>query len=75
MAREAIHQAALDRVRGEIASMRNPDDLKHISQILFSELTNLGVPFIRCGVFIVDEPENECTCVFIHAGRAIVRRF
>ena len=27
LAREAMHQAALDRVRGEIASMRNPEDL------------------------------------------------
>ncbi|MGB7787120.1 MAG: ATP-binding protein [Salinimicrobium sp.] len=59
LAREAMHQAALDRVRGEIASMRNPDDLKHISQIVFSELTSLGVPFIRCGVFIVDESESK----------------
>ena len=59
LAREVIHQAALDRVRGEIASMRNPDDLKHISQIIFSELTTLGVPFIRCGVFIVDEPTRN----------------
>ena len=58
LAREAMHQAALDRVRGEIASMRNPDDLKHISQIVFSELTTLGVPFIRCGVFIIDEPKS-----------------
>ena len=39
--------------------MRNPDDLKHISQIVFSELTSLGVPFIRCGVFIVDEPKSK----------------
>ena len=59
LAREATHQAALDRVRGEIASMRNPDDLKHISQIVFSELTTLGVPFIRCGVFIVDEAKSK----------------
>ena len=59
LAREATHQAALDRVRGEIASMRNPDDLKHISQIVFSELTTLEVPFIRCGVFIIDETKSK----------------
>ena len=59
LAREATHQAALDRVRGEIASMRNPDDLQHISQIVFSELTTLGVPFIRCGVFIIEEPKSK----------------
>lgn len=61
LAREATHQAALDRVRGEIATMRNPEDLKHISQIVFSELTALGVPFIRCGVFIIDEPKSKAS--------------
>jgi serine phosphatase RsbU (regulator of sigma subunit) len=54
-AREAIKQASLDRVRGQIASMRSTEDLKHITPLIWSELTNLDVPFIRCGIFIVDE--------------------
>lgn len=51
--REAIKQSSLDRIRGEIASMRSAADLERITPLFWSELTHLGVPFIRCGVFIV----------------------
>ncbi len=54
-AREAIQSASLDRVRAEIASMRTTDDLQRITPLVWRELTTLGVPFIRCGVFIMDE--------------------
>ncbi len=54
-AREAIKQASLDRVRGEIASMRTKDDLNRITPLIWKELNTLGVPFIRCGVFIMNE--------------------
>jgi len=52
---EAVRRASLDRVRAEIASMRTVDDLKRITPIIWHELTALGVPFVRCGVFIIDE--------------------
>jgi len=55
-AREATRQASLDRVRGQIASMRSTDDLNRITPLVWNELTTMGVPFIRCGVFIIDEP-------------------
>jgi hypothetical protein len=54
-AREAIKQASLDRVRAEIASMRTTGDLERITPLIWNELTILGVPFIRCGVFIMDD--------------------
>ena len=54
-AREAVKQAALDRVRAEIASMRTVNDLDRITPLIWNELTVLGIPFIRCGVFIMDE--------------------
>jgi signal transduction histidine kinase len=54
-AREAVKQASLDRVRGEIASMRTKDDLNRITPLMWKELTALDVPFIRCGVFIMNE--------------------
>ncbi len=57
-AREAIKQASLDRVRGEIASMRSAADLQRIIPLVWDELKLLGVPFIRCGVFIVHETEG-----------------
>jgi signal transduction histidine kinase len=55
-AREATKQASLDRVRGQIASMRSTDDLNRITPLLWNELITIGVPFSRCGVFIIDEP-------------------
>ncbi len=57
-AREATKQASLDRVRGVIASMRSAADLDLITPLIFKELTILGVPFIRCGVFIIDEKQE-----------------
>jgi len=57
--REAVKQASMDRVRAEIASMRAPADLEKIIPLLWRELTVLGVPFIRCGVFIMDNPVEQ----------------
>ena len=57
-AREAVKQSSLDRVRGEVSSMRTKDDLNRITPLVWKELNTLGVPFIRCGVFIIDEKEN-----------------
>jgi hypothetical protein len=51
---EAVRRASLDRVRAEIASMRTVDDLQRITPIIWHELTSLGVPFVRCGVFIIE---------------------
>lgn len=56
--REAIKQASIDRVRAEIASMRSPKDLERITPLVWKELTVLGVPFFRCGVFIIKEEEE-----------------
>ncbi len=57
-AREAVKQAALDRIRAEIASMRSKEDLERITPLIWRELTTLEVPFFRCGVFIMDEAEQ-----------------
>jgi signal transduction histidine kinase len=62
--KEAIKQASLDRVRAEIASMRTPEDLQHITPLIWRELRSLGVPFFRCGVFIMDEP-NETVHMYL----------
>lgn len=58
-AKEAIKQASLDRVRGEIASMRSTEDLQRITPLVFNELSTLGVSFIRCGVFILNEQQKR----------------
>ncbi len=56
--REVMKKAALDRVRAEIASMRTTGDLERITPLVWRELIALGVPFFRCGVFIVSEDEQ-----------------
>ncbi len=56
---ETVKQASLDRVRGEVASMRSKDDLSKITPLVWRELTTLKVPFIRCGVFIIDEEDGS----------------
>jgi len=72
IAKDAIRQASLDRVRAEIASMRTTEDLDRITPLVWSELTTLGIPFVRCGVFIMDEQQNEVhTFLSTPDGRAI----
>ncbi len=56
--REALQQRSLDRVRAEVASMRTAHDLQHITPLIWQVLVNLGVEFVRCGIFIVDESEK-----------------
>jgi signal transduction histidine kinase len=58
-AREAVKRASLDRVRGQIASMRSTRDLEQITPLIWNELQILDVPFFRCGVLIVDEAQQE----------------
>jgi signal transduction histidine kinase len=57
-ARAALRQASLDRVRADISTMRSAGDLDRITPLIFQELTVLGVPFIRCGVFIIQEKQK-----------------
>ncbi|HVG41657.1 MAG TPA: cell division protein ZapB, partial [Chitinophagaceae bacterium] len=54
-AKDAVKQASIDRVRAEIASMRTTSDLERITPLIWKELKVLGIPFIRCGVFIMDD--------------------
>ncbi|MEO5581328.1 MAG: ATP-binding protein [Saprospiraceae bacterium] len=56
--KDAIKQAALDRIRAEIASMRTIADLDRITPLIWNELNILGIPFIRCGVFIMDDSQQ-----------------
>jgi hypothetical protein len=70
---EAIKRASVDRVRAEIASMRTTADLERITPLIWSELTTLGVPFIRCGVFIMDDEQQQIeTHLSTPDGEAIV---
>ncbi|MCH6202060.1 ATP-binding protein [Aquiflexum sp. LQ15W] len=71
-ARAAMRQASLDRVRADISSMRNADDLDRITPLVFNELTTLGIPFIRCGVFIVHENRSNVEIYLsTHEGKSL----
>jgi len=71
-AKEAVKQAALDRIRADIASMRTVSDLDRITPLIWNELSILGIPFIRCGVFIMDDAQ-QVTHTFLATpeGKAI----
>jgi signal transduction histidine kinase/ketosteroid isomerase-like protein len=71
-AKDAVCQASLDRVRAEIASMRRVEDLDRITPLIWRELNTIGIPSIRCGVFIMDEP-NHIVHTFLSTpdGKAI----
>lgn len=72
VAREAVRSASLDRVRAEIASMRTVQDLDRITPLIWKELTTLGIPFVRCGVFIMDDTSEEVhTFLTTPEGKAI----
>jgi len=69
---EAVKRASVDRVRAEIASMRTKQDLERITPLIWKELTTLGIPFVRCGVFIMDEIEETIhTFLSTPDGKAI----
>ncbi len=56
---ETVKRASVDRVRAEIASMRTTNDLERITPLIWRELRTIGVPFIRCGVFLMDEEQQQ----------------
>jgi len=58
-ARRARQQASLDRVRADISGMRSAEDLNRVTPLIWSELTTLGIPFIRCGIFIIQEEDKQ----------------
>jgi len=70
--KDAIRQASLDRVRAEIASMRTVKDLERITPLIWRELTRLDIPFVRCGVFIIDDDQQQIhTFLSTPDGKAI----
>ena len=71
-AKEAVKQATIDRVRAEIASMRTKQDLDRITPLIWNELIILGISFVRCGVFIMDD-KHQLVHTFLSTpdGKAI----
>ena len=55
---EALRKISLERVRAEITSMLNANDLEHITPLIWKELVTLGLTFIRCGIFIISDKDR-----------------
>ncbi len=72
LSRDAVRESSLDRVRAQIAAIRTTTDLQQITPLIWNELKTLGIPFIRCGVFIMDE-EHELVHTYLSTpeGKAI----
>ena len=51
-------------------------DLERITPLIWNELTTIGVPFIRCGVFIMDEVQQQIN-VFLSTpeGKGVAAAF
>ena len=56
--RLALRQGAVHRVQAHIATMRTGRDLEDITSLIWTQLSDLGVAFFRCGIFIVDETDS-----------------
>jgi signal transduction histidine kinase len=71
-AKEVLKQSSIDRLRAKIASMRTATDLEQIIPSIWKELDILGVPFIRCGVFIMND-ENQSISTYLSSpnGKAL----
>jgi signal transduction histidine kinase len=71
-AKEAVKQTSLDRIRADIASMRTTRDLDRITPLIWYELKIIDVPFVRCGVFIMDDNAQQLhTFLSTPDGKAI----
>jgi signal transduction histidine kinase len=57
-AREARIEASLERVRAQALSMRKPDDLPGICEVLFTELNTLGFTEIRNAMINIHDDEK-----------------
>ena len=76
LTRQTIQRASVDRIRAEIASMRTTRDLERITPLIWNELTTIGVPFVRCGVFIMDEEQQQINIFLsIPEGNGIAAAF
>ncbi len=51
----AQKDASVSRLRAEIVSMESTSDLNNISSLLWNELRNARITFIRCGIILVDD--------------------
>ncbi|MBT5713462.1 hypothetical protein HOI71_20610, partial [Candidatus Poribacteria bacterium] len=49
-------ESALQRLRAEVASMAETDDIARVMGTVFSELRGVGVPAVSANIIVIDEP-------------------
>ncbi|GAB4372496.1 MAG: hypothetical protein Kow0042_15840 [Calditrichia bacterium] len=58
-AREALIEAALERVRAKAMGMRKSEEVSAVSDILFSELNKLDLDIRGCSIVVINEQEDK----------------
>jgi len=61
-AREAQIEAALERVRSRTMAMHNSRELNETAELLYRELTKLGIEKLTCGFTLLEEKTTTGTC-------------
>ena len=57
-AREATIESALEKVRGRAMAMHKSDELLEAGELLYRELSKLGIPSLTAGYVLMDEEEK-----------------
>ena len=60
-AKEAMLEAALERVRAKTMGMQRSDELQDAALLLFQQIQELGIPPFSCGFNIWDEDRKSAT--------------
>ena len=61
-AREAQIQLALERVRARTMAMHQSSELNEAAELLYKELTKLGIEKLTCGFTLLDDTTGAGTC-------------
>ncbi|MBO3117172.1 nuclear transport factor 2 family protein [Winogradskyella sp. DF17] len=59
-AREAQIEMALEKVRSRTMAMQHSDELQDAAQVLFNEITGLGIPSWSCGYNVLSDDKKSC---------------
>ena len=67
-AREAQIESALERVRSRTMAMHNSRELNETAELLYKELTKLGIEKLTCGFTLLEEKTTTGTCYMANPG-------
>jgi len=73
-AREAEIETAVERVRTQVFSMQQAEDLDQVVLALSRELKNLNIPFHNCGLQILGEDGTQAERIALRAKGSAIER-